>query len=74
MLHPSGTMGQGACGRGVLAKWLNHVTVGKPTFSQSYHHIKLNRSFGARWRFLRDTYQEETSERAFVTPAKPETA
>ena len=55
LLHPSGTMGQGACGRGVLAKWLNHVTVGKPTFSQSCYHIEQNRSFGRRQRFLRDT-------------------
>lgn len=47
-------MGQGACGGGVMAKWLNHVTVGKPTFPQSYYHIKQNRSFGKRRSFLRN--------------------
>jgi hypothetical protein len=30
LLHPSGIMGQGVYVRGNVAKWIIHVTVGKP--------------------------------------------
>ena len=73
MLHPSGTMGQGACECGVMAKWIIHVTIGKPTFSQPYYHIRRNRSFGKRWNLLRDMARKRRLKGRTVTLAKPET-
>ena len=59
MLHPSGTMGQGVCGRGVMAKWIIHATVGKPISSQPHYHIGRNRSFGKRRNPLRNAVRKK---------------
>lgn len=59
--------------RGVLAKEVSSVTVGKPKFPQPIYHIVESRSFGKRWTALRGWAREMRLKGRTVTHIIPET-